>query len=213
VNPPEDSPANGALLPAPSNEAALPLPFLASRDEAHTASGSPVEQEVTELFGLLRKPVLRYLLTFGLRVEEGEEVVQEVFLALFRQLHGGARLGTEHSYLRANLRGWIFRVAHNLALKQRMANRRRWTQAGTDDLENHSDGALDPEQQSALSESLRRLRAVLAALPETDQRCLALRAEGLRYREIAEILGISLGAVSVSLARSLGRFERVNGGL
>ena len=143
-----------------------------------------------------------------MRVEEGEEVVQEVFLALFRHLGRGA----VDPDLRANLRGWLFRVAHNLALKQRIANRRRWTAVGAGELENHSDEAPNPEQQSALSERQRRLRGVLVALPETDQRCLALRAEGLRYREIAEILGVSLGTVSASLARSLARFERVSGG-
>ena len=55
-----------------------------------------------------------------------------------------------------------------------------------------------------------RLRAVLRALPEPDQHCLRLRAEGLRYREIAEVLGMSLGAVSISLTRSLARLERAD---
>ena len=53
-----------------------------------------------------------------------------------------------------------------------------------------------------------RLLAVVEALPEQDRRCLFLRAEGLRYREIAEILDMSLGAVSLSLSRSLGRIAR-----
>jgi RNA polymerase sigma-70 factor (ECF subfamily) len=35
-----------------------------------------------------------------------------------------------------------------------------------------------------------------------------LRAEGLRYREIAGALAMSLGAVSMSLARSLARIAR-----
>jgi len=50
--------------------------------------------------------------------------------------------------------------------------------------------------------------AVVEALPEQDRRCLFLRAEGLRYREIAEILDMSLGGVSLSLARSLARLAR-----
>jgi RNA polymerase sigma-70 factor (ECF subfamily) len=41
---------------------------------------------------------------------------------------------------------------------------------------------------------------------------LHLRAEGLRYREIAEILEMSLGAVSISLSRSLARLERADRG-
>ena len=49
-----------------------------------------------------------------------------------------------------------------------------------------------------------------ARFPNHDQHCLRLRAEGLRYREIAEVLGMSLGAVSISLTRSLARLERAD---
>ena len=55
-----------------------------------------------------------------------------------------------------------------------------------------------------------RLLAVLNALPEQDRACLHLRAEGLRYREIAEVVGISLGAVSASLTRSMARMARAD---
>jgi RNA polymerase sigma-70 factor, ECF subfamily len=188
-------------MPVPSNDPTLELPFPTAAEEARAPSRSHAETEVTELFGLLRKPVLRYLLTFGLPVHDAEEVVQEVFLALFQHLRQDRD--------RSNLKGWVFRVAHNLALKQRMARR---NEGGTIDVERHSDAGLDPEQQSALTQKERKLRAVLRALPDMDQRCISLRAEGLRYREIAEVLGISLGAVSISLARSLARFEQVNKG-
>jgi len=52
------------------------------------------------------------------------------------------------------------------------------------------------------------LLSVVRALPEQDQCCLSLRAEGLRYREIAEVLGISLGSVAASLEKSLSRLTR-----
>jgi RNA polymerase sigma-70 factor (ECF subfamily) len=55
------------------------------------------------------------------------------------------------------------------------------------------------------------LLAVVATLPEADRSCLSLRAEGLRYREIAAVLGISLGSVSISLKRSLARLMRAEG--
>ena len=65
--------------------------------------------------------------------------------------------------------------------------------------------ASNPEEQLATQQRQERLLAVFRALPERDRRCLALRAEGLRYREIAAALGISLGAVAKSLARSMSR--------
>jgi RNA polymerase sigma-70 factor (ECF subfamily) len=58
------------------------------------------------------------------------------------------------------------------------------------------------------SQTQGRVTAVICALPELDRRCLFLRAEGLHYRAIAEVLDISLGAVSISLARSLTRISR-----
>jgi RNA polymerase sigma-70 factor (ECF subfamily) len=67
------------------------------------------------------------------------------------------------------------------------------------------DPSPNPEEQLLSLHRQRRLLAVVHALPEQDRCCLRLRAEGLRYREIADVLGISLGAVSMSLTRSLAR--------
>jgi RNA polymerase sigma-70 factor (ECF subfamily) len=67
----------------------------------------------------------------------------------------------------------------------------------------------NPEDQFSTNQTQKRLLAVLHALPEQDRRCLSLRAEGLRYREIAEILDMSLGGVALALGRSLARIARV----
>jgi RNA polymerase sigma-70 factor (ECF subfamily) len=73
------------------------------------------------------------------------------------------------------------------------------------------DPAPNPEDQLAARQERTVLLAVVDALPEQDRRCLFLRAEGLRYREIAEVLEISLSSVSVSLGRSLARISRAAG--
>ena len=180
-----------------------PLP--AVTETAPSEKPSEIEREVMELFEQLRNPLLRYALSFGIPVHDAEEVVQEVFLSLFRHL--------QLRRSRKNLRGWVFRVAHNLALKQRYANQRsrdnaasEWTIA-----EGRFDSSADPEEQLSLAQRRSRLMAVVHALPEADQGCLRLRAEGLRYREIAAVLGMSLGAVSISLTRSLARLIRADG--
>ena len=48
------------------------------------------------------------------------------------------------------------------------------------------------------------------ALPERDRRCLFLRAEGVRYRDIAHQLGISLGSVANAIARALARLRSLD---
>jgi RNA polymerase sigma-70 factor, ECF subfamily len=180
----------------------LPISVLESvwGSEGH----SRIEIELIELFEQFRASLLRYSLSFGISVHDGEEIIQETFLALFRHLQLGRS--------RKNLRGWIFRVAHNLALKQRHADNKTRDQREIFDgvMEQHFDPAPNPEQILSFAQRRERLLAVVKALPEEDRNCLFLRAEGLRYREIAHVLGISLGAVSTSLTRSLTRIERAD---
>jgi RNA polymerase sigma-70 factor (ECF subfamily) len=180
------------------------LPCAISLDRESVPPQFVREDELVSLFQRLRSPLLRYLLTFGIAVHDGEEIVQEAFLALFKHLKANKS--------DANLPGWVFRVCHNLALKHVDRVRRRLAVINVefDWLSQHADSALDPEQQLAETQRHEKLQAVLRALPAQDRYCICLRAEGLRYREIAQILDISLGAVSISLARSVARFERAD---
>jgi len=150
---------------------------------------------VSALFVELRAPLLRYLRSLGLRDDEGEDVAQEAFLSLYEHLREGKP--------RDCLRGWVFRVGHNLALKR--LTRRMPEAAQADPV----DGSMTPEEQAAWKARQARIQNVVAALPERDRYCLLLRAEGLRYREIAETLDVSLGAVAASLARSLRKLSVV----
>jgi len=67
-----------------------------------------------------------------------------------------------------------------------------------------------PEERLEGIERQQRLLAVVRAMPEQDQCCLSLRAEGLRYRDIADVLGISLGSVANCLERALSRLARAD---
>lgn len=166
------------------------------------AGPSRLEEEVTAFYDEYRGPVLRYLYSLRIPADDSEEIVQEVFLALFRHLREGKS--------RSNLRGWVFRVAHNLAMRNRI---RRMRHAESEVVREHPDPGPNPEQLAFCSQRQARLQATLLALPQQDQSCISLRAEGFRYREIARILGISLGSVANALARSLARLSRADGGL
>jgi RNA polymerase sigma-70 factor (ECF subfamily) len=173
-------------------------------------SSASVQSDVLRLFDECAPGLRRYVTAFGLTVEVTDDVVQEVFLQLFRHLQLGRS--------RANLRGWVFRVGHNLALRHRERAARRNRREGWDLelVDRVIDPAADPEQQLADGRRTRRLRAVVRALPERDRQCLFLRAEGLRYRDIAKTLDISLGGVAKSLARSMTRLtnaDRVDRGV
>jgi RNA polymerase sigma-70 factor (ECF subfamily) len=191
-------------MPPSAQDTILSLPLLGAAESALAAPPSTPENEVIALFNQLRNPLLRYTMSLGVNVFDGEDLIQEVFLSLFRHLQLGKS--------RANLRGWVFRVTHNLALKQRHSPRNRnWVAVCERALaERQIDPATNPEERFADDQRQRILLSVMQALPEQDQNCLRLRAEGLRYREIAQALDMSLGAVSNSLVRSLERLNRAD---
>jgi RNA polymerase sigma-70 factor, ECF subfamily len=166
------------------------------------AKPTPLEEEVVALFDQMQDRLHRYLLSSGVSVQDREEIVQEVFLALFQHLQRGKS--------RRNLRAWVFQVAHNLSVKLYLAKRKdRQTLAEpVAAAMEFVDRAPNPEDQFAGNQRHMRLQSVLRALPEQSRRCLSLRAEGLTYREIGRVLDMSLGAVALSLGRSLARFAR-----
>ena len=55
---------------------------------------------------------------------------------------------------------------------------------------------LDKEKFQQVVRAIRLLSA-------SEQECLLLRAEGLRYREIGEVLGISISTVSDTVSRAI----------
>ncbi len=166
---------------------------------------SSVEDLVVFLFDQYSRRLCRYVLAFGLSIHDAEDVVQETFLCLVGHLNAQKDS--------SKIKSWLFRVAHNLALKRRAAIKVSLKRHDHEvPVTRMQDRLHSAEQQMMFRQSQFQLRAIFAVLPEQDQRCLHLRAEGLKYREIAQILGISLGAVSISLTRSIARMTRANGG-
>src|SRR5262245_19203710 len=195
-----------AAMEIPPADNPIETLFSSSIERSRPVESSDLAAEVTALFDDLSAPLLRYVASFGLTRHDGEEIIQEVFLSLFLHLREGKS--------RSNIRGWLFRVAHNLSLKRREKNQRNLRIVSRSDdypLESHLDIGLDPEERLSAVQRQHRLLAVVDALPESDRQCLYLRAEGLRYREIARVLGVSLGSVALSLARSLSRLTNVDG--
>ena len=187
------------IVDCPSVSNAVPVTPLS---ELEGASPSAVEEEMVRLFDEVRIPLLRYLSAFPLAICDSDDVIQEAFLSLLRNLQKGNKY--------QNLRGWLFRAVHHLALKKRQRSRKDPESTGSlaSVEEFMIDPGLNPEDQLAFYQTQQRLLAVVRALPEQHRCCLYLRAEGLRYREIAEILGMSLGSVSLSLERSLALIAR-----
>lgn len=186
---------------SPGSTVGMPLRASASSKEPPPGR---TEDQIIQLFDELRAPVLRYLVSLGLLATEGEEIVQEVFLTLFRQSPRKAE--GEH------VRAWIFRVARNLALRCHRSRRRKPEDLFGLDFLPHQD-PIDPqptpEEQALNSDRRHRLTTAFNSFPDQVQQTLYLRAEGLRYREIAELLGVSSTTVARTVSQSLEKLQKV----
>jgi RNA polymerase sigma-70 factor, ECF subfamily len=156
-----------------------------------------LERQVTQLFDELCRPVYCFLLRLGVSPTDGDEIVQETFFRLCRHLHAGGRGD--------NLRGWVFSVAHNISINE-FKSRKRFVSSAPEDLaemEAVIDPRCGPEELLLRREKMARVHAAISALSEQQKQCLYLRAEGFRYREIGEILEITISTVAESLRRAI----------
>jgi len=104
----------------------------------------------------------------------------------------------------SNARAWLFRVAHNLAIKVR--SQERAVRSVDRDWERFSGRAADSQERVALDrERMLRIQAAIAELSAQQKNCLYLRSEGLRYREIAVVMGISSSTVNEFLRRAISK--------
>jgi RNA polymerase sigma-70 factor, ECF subfamily len=165
----------------------LPLPLPLARYAADSC-------EATTLYRELRKPLLRYLVCLGLSADEAQDVVQDAFVSLHRHLASG---GSQE-----NTRSWLYRVAHNGARNRQQSYDRRFGKP----LDCHLDSIADeatPEQVVLEKEKFHRLGKAILLMTESERECLLLRAGGLRYREMAEVLGIPISTVSDTVDRAI----------
>ena len=157
-----------------------------------------LHERVTAIYEDARDDVYYYALTLGLTPPQAQEVAQEVFLRLYVSLRDGEDI--------QNIRGWVFRVAHNFGLKMRAKEREH--SAIDDTIERAPGSGQSPEQSAIENERNRRIREALEDLSPQQRQCLHLRAAGLRYREIGETIGIGTSTVNEFIRRAVTRLKK-----
>ena len=142
-------------------------------------------------------------------VEEARDAAQEVFLKAFRKAGDFRPQGQVYT--------WLYRIAVNHCLnklrRRRLVRFLRWEEpAGDADAPRFDppDGAADPAAALEARRRWQATRRAIGALPAGQRAVLVLaRFEGLSYRQIAEVLGITEGAVESRLVRAMRRVEAV----
>jgi RNA polymerase sigma-70 factor (ECF subfamily) len=129
--------------------------------------------------------------------EEREDLEQEICLQLWRaypSFAGRARAST-----------WMYSVALNTAISSLRRRRRRPPREELHDVAAPGGGAEERDRLEVLYMAIRQLG-------EGERALVLLWIEELSYDEIAEVLGLSAGAVSVRLVRAKQRLREIVAG-
>jgi RNA polymerase sigma-70 factor, ECF subfamily len=134
--------------------------------------------------------------------QDAQDVTQEARLRAFLFFDG---------YQGGNMRAWLLTIVRNTCYAWLHQNRAPGF-AEVFDEEIHSaeiTGNADPEIQALASADKEMLQRALEELPEVLRKALVLcEMEGMSYREIADVMSVSLGTVMSRLARARTRLRQ-----
>jgi RNA polymerase sigma factor (sigma-70 family) len=160
--------------------------------------------EITELVSSLYETwyssVVRYAARRLGSVQAAEDVVQDTFMQLYRELMAGKVV--------ENPRAWTFCVVRRQVMSQLGALRRQVDQHESSELlDRLPAGWVSPAELESDSD---RLRKLLAVLTKREEEVIHLRLAAMKYREIANALQISESSVNTLLIRALKKLKRAS---
>jgi len=150
---------------------------------------------LTEYGGALRRVAATYEADPDLR----EDLFQETCLAVWKALPSFRG--------EASPRTFVFRIAHNRGLSHGWREGRLPSEL--EEPERVVDRAPSPEVEAARAQRRTRLLAAIRQLPVGARQVLALRLEGLSFREIAEITGLTENSVTVRASRARKALKKI----
>ncbi len=141
--------------------------------------------------GLVFRVVRAYC---GGRGDDQEDLFQEILLQLWISIprfNGEAKEST-----------WIYRVALNTALVwKRKEKKRRRDRKKLFEFSNPTDSSDTADQAISQQQVIDQVYGAISRLPKVDRSLMLLYLDGVSYRQMAEIIGISESNVGVKLNR------------
>jgi RNA polymerase sigma factor (sigma-70 family) len=166
-------------------------------------SGGEVAQ-LAVLFERHHRGLFRYFVSMNRNRELAEDLVQDVF---FRMLRYRASYDPALSFT-----AWMYQIARNAGVDQA-----RKGQSDVVDIEEFAgrraelvSSAPGPEESVARGQDLVLLRRAMEQLPEEKREVLVLsRFQGMKYEDIAAVLGCEVGTVKVRVYRAIRALEQI----
>lgn len=174
--------------------------------------GIRAEENFRRLDQCFRPGLLRYFAYRNFQTK-AEDLCQEVLLKIHEGIHGFAG--------RSRFSCWVYKIAHNVLANERRsldAEMRRGREVSLCPAEEDPPGYApvlpdkgpSPFDVAAAHELLERLHAALEDLPPQMRRCFYLRVyQGLRFREVADVMHVTIDTVKAQLAEARKRLRPI----
>jgi RNA polymerase sigma-70 factor (ECF subfamily) len=162
-----------------------------------------LDEQVAEYFEGFRTHVFRYLLHRTHDTSQAEDLTQETFLRLCLHLREERPL--------ENPKAWLFTVAANLSIdiSRHQSNITDLDAPTWEKIENSRSGLQsNPEALLLQSERLDRVQSAVLNLTPLQRQCLRLREQGFLYREIADLMEISISTIADAVRRATVKLAR-----
>ena len=159
--------------------------------------GGQIER-LADLYGRHRTALFSFFVRLTGNTHLSEDLLQEVFFRMLKYRHtfdAGNRFTT-----------WMHRIARNAHHDAWRKRRHEWAMDTEDLDENEALCSADPgpDWETGKNQEVALLQQALASLPLESREVLLLsRFQGLKYEEIARVLGCSISAVKMRVHRAL----------
>ncbi len=164
------------------------------------SSGELLQRALDEF----ERPLLGYANSILRDVEGARDAVQDTFLKLYKQPAGSIGGG---------LKSWLFTVCRNRCFDM-LRKRRRISGVEIETLNAVDESAPDPVSMAVREEAMSDVMRFLERLPVNQQEVIRLKfQQGLSYREISRITGLSVTNVGFLLHTGLKRLRKLLGHL
>lgn len=156
------------------------------------------KQALEQLLSAVQPQLFRFSMKMCQHSEDAEDVLQDSMMTLarsFRDFRGASSLST-----------WLFTIARSFCIKKRRKS--KFAPEREESLEQLAPAGIqsedpDPHEQAESAEIWRQVQAGIQRIEPAYREILVLRdIEGLRAKEVAEIVGISVPAVKSRLHRA-----------
>lgn len=143
-----------------------------------------------KIYSVYAEPIYNLALRMLGTKEDGEDLLQDVFIIIFRKIKNYRGQGA--------FKNWIYQIATNLCLdKIRRRKKIYFTQIYED---------IIPDENSDIARKIETDKVVqnaLNTLPSTYRICLVMKdMQGLSYEEIARSLKMKIGTVKSNVSRA-----------